>query len=94
MPVYEYVCTSCGRTTEVMHGIHADGPSRCDECGGGMRKLLSAPAIVFKGSGWAKKDARGAGSGGSRSSGASKRSSTDEAPAAASTTSAASGHDD
>jgi putative FmdB family regulatory protein len=58
MPIYEYRCVACGREIEVIHGIHADGPSTCDVCGAPMRKLMSAPAIVFRGGGWAKKDAR------------------------------------
>ncbi|MGO9179106.1 MAG: FmdB family zinc ribbon protein [Candidatus Limnocylindrales bacterium] len=58
MPLYDYACTQCGRTVEVSHGVHAAGPSVCEVCGGAMRKLLSRPAIVFKGSGWAKKDAQ------------------------------------
>lgn len=40
-----------------MHGIHDGGPEACEACGGTMRKVLSPPAIHFKGSGWAKKDA-------------------------------------
>lgn len=43
-----------------MHGIHDRGPETCAECGGTMRKALSPPAIHFKGSGWAKKDAASA----------------------------------
>jgi putative FmdB family regulatory protein len=58
MPIYEYACKACGHRVEVLHGIHASGPATCDVCGGPMTKLVSAPAIVFKGSGWAKKDAR------------------------------------
>jgi putative FmdB family regulatory protein len=58
MPIYEYVCSSCGRRVDVMHGIHGQGPTTCEACGGAMKKALSAPAIHFKGSGWAKKDAR------------------------------------
>lgn len=58
MPIYEYGCKTCGHRIEVLHGIHATGPTTCDVCGGPMTKLMSAPAIVFKGSGWAKKDAR------------------------------------
>src|SRR4051794_40103274 len=58
MPLYDYQCQSCGHVAEVMHGVNASGPQNCERCGGQMRKLLSAPAIVFKGSGWAKKDAR------------------------------------
>ena len=58
MPTYDYGCTICGREVEVMHGVHGPGPASCEHCGGPMRKLLSAPTIHFKGSGWAKKDAR------------------------------------
>ncbi|MEX1295462.1 MAG: FmdB family zinc ribbon protein [Candidatus Limnocylindrales bacterium] len=57
MPLYDYRCTACGREVEVMHGINDAGPETCAHCGGAMRKALSPPAIHFKGSGWAKKDA-------------------------------------
>ena len=60
MPLYDYRCTECGREVEVMHGIHGSGPDTCESCGGAMRKALSTPAIHFKGSGWAKKDAAAA----------------------------------
>jgi putative FmdB family regulatory protein len=60
MPIYDYVCQSCGLSTEVIHGVHDAGPSACERCAGPMRKALSTPAIVFRGSGWAKKDARSA----------------------------------
>lgn len=55
MPLYDYICDN-GHITEVMHGVNDSGPAKCDRCGSDMRKLLSTPAIVFKGSGWAKKD--------------------------------------
>ena len=60
MPVYDYACGACGRIVEVIHGIHADGPRFCPSCGvkGRMRKAVTAPAVVYKGSGWAKKDRR------------------------------------
>lgn len=58
MPIYEYACQTCLRVTEVIHGRTAPGPDRCDACGGPLVKLMSAPAVHFKGSGWAKKDAR------------------------------------
>jgi putative FmdB family regulatory protein len=58
MPIYEYVCSACGRRIDVIHGVYAAGPTACEVCGGAMRKALTAPAIHFKGSGWAKKDAR------------------------------------
>jgi putative FmdB family regulatory protein len=55
MPLYDYICEN-GHIVEVMHGVHDSGPAKCERCGAEMRKLLSTPAIVFKGSGWAKKD--------------------------------------
>ena len=59
MPIYDYACTVCGRVVEVVHGVNGQGPQACETCGGAMKKLLSSPAVHFKGSGWAKKD-RGA----------------------------------
>ena len=58
MPVYDYSCTACGVTTEVVHGIHDGGPRFCPACGaaGTMKKDFTSPAVHFKGSGWAKKD--------------------------------------
>jgi putative FmdB family regulatory protein len=76
MPLYDYVCTVCGTRAEVMHGVNEAGPTVCSVCGGSMRKALSPPAIVFKGSGWAKKDARAKPSG---SSSASDKSDTSKA---------------
>jgi len=60
VPIYDYVCTACGTRVEVMHGVNESGPTLCNGCGGPMRKALSPPAIVFKGSGWAKKERAGA----------------------------------
>ena len=60
MPLYDYDCANCGRRFEVIHGVHADGPTACPLCGGGpVRKAITAAAVHFKGSGWAKKE-RGA----------------------------------
>lgn len=75
MPFYDYACRSCGHMVEVMHGVNETGPVRCERCGGEMRKLLSSPAIHFKGSGWAKKDARSA----ARTSGAAKSATDNDA---------------
>lgn len=76
MPIYDYVCQSCGTRTEVIHGVHQAGPEICERCGGRLRRAVSVPAIHFKGSGWAKMDAR---------SGTSKGQ-TDDKPAADTTT--------
>lgn len=63
MPIYDYQCDGCGHRIEVFHGVNEGGPATCDACGshGTMRKRFAPPSIVFKGSGWAKKD-RGSGS--------------------------------
>ncbi|MEP6638562.1 MAG: zinc ribbon domain-containing protein [Chloroflexota bacterium] len=59
MPAYDYVCAACGRRFEVAHGVHAEGPTSCPLCGKGpVRKAISAPAVHYKGSGWAKKERR------------------------------------
>ena len=59
MPLYDYDCGACGRRFEAIHGVHADGPAICPLCGGGpVRKAIAAPAVHFKGSGWAKKERR------------------------------------
>jgi putative FmdB family regulatory protein len=66
VPLYDYDCAACGRRIEVVHGVHAPGPTRCPNCGGGpLRKAISAPAVHFKGSGWAKKERRAAAPAGS-----------------------------
>jgi len=56
MPLYEYECTKCGERLEILQKISDPPYSRCPKCGGQMRKLLSAPAIQFKGSGFYKTD--------------------------------------
>jgi putative FmdB family regulatory protein len=61
VPLYDYDCGACGRRFEVVHGVHADGPAACPLCGGGpVKKAFAAPAVHFKGSGWAKKERRAA----------------------------------
>lgn len=58
MPIYDYSCRACGHVTEVIHGINEESPRFCPACGaeGTLKKAFAAPAVVFKGSGWAKKD--------------------------------------
>jgi putative FmdB family regulatory protein len=60
MPTYDYACANCGHVIEVVHGVHDTGPTVCPQCGGLLRKRMTLPAIHFRGSGWAKKDARDA----------------------------------
>jgi putative FmdB family regulatory protein len=63
MPVYDYTCAACGRRFEVHHGVHADGPTACPLCGKGpVRKAITAAAVHYRGSGWAKKERHAAAS--------------------------------
>ncbi len=68
MPFYDYRCRKCGETFEVMQKF-SDAPLTAHEgCGGELEKLLSAPALQFKGSGWYITDyARGNSSGNGKS---------------------------
>jgi putative FmdB family regulatory protein len=52
MPIYEFKCRKCGAHLEVFQKVSDKPPVRCRKCGGRLEKLLSAPAIQFKGSGW------------------------------------------
>jgi len=52
MPLYEYECTQCGHAFEVVQKAHGQPLKKCPKCSGPIRKLVSAPAIHFKGSGW------------------------------------------
>ncbi len=65
MPLYEYECESCGARFEVIQKFSDHSVETCRTCGGKVRRLLSAPAIQFKGTGWyitdyARKGADGA----------------------------------
>ena len=72
MPLYEYECYACGHRFEVIQKF-SDAPlETCEKCGGAVRKLLSSPAIQFKGSGWYITDYARAG----KSDGGSSSSST------------------
>lgn len=52
MPIYEYVCHSCGHEFEQIQGWSEGAPS-CTACGSEqVGRRLSSPAIHFKGSGW------------------------------------------
>ncbi len=52
MPLYEYQCESCGARFEVIQRFTDPVVGTCKKCGGTVRRLLSAPAIQFKGTGW------------------------------------------
>jgi putative FmdB family regulatory protein len=52
MPLYEYQCDQCDHRFEVIQKFSDAPVETCPKCGGPVKKLLSSPAIQFKGSGW------------------------------------------
>jgi putative FmdB family regulatory protein len=52
MPIYEYECEDCGHRMEVKQNISDPPLSKCQECSGRIKKLITPPTIIFKGSGW------------------------------------------
>lgn len=53
LPTYEYHCPKCKATYELRQGFDAETTQKCEECGKGIAKrVLHAPPVVFKGSGW------------------------------------------
>ncbi len=76
MPLVEYRCTDCERTIEVIQKFSDPDLQSCETCGGSLERLLSAPAIHFKGSGWYVNDYARKGANGNGSSKSSSESST------------------
>ena len=72
MPLYEYECTKCGERLEALQKVGDPPLTTCPQCGGELKKRLSAPAFQFKGSGWYVTDYAGKG----------RESKKDEAPKA------------
>lgn len=52
MPLYEYQCEGCGKRFELIQRFSDQPLTTHDVCGGTVHRLLSAPALQFKGSGW------------------------------------------
>lgn len=77
MPLYEYECQADGSRFEVIQKFSDPPLTTCPKCGGEVRKLVSSPAIQFKGSGWYITDyaRKGSTNSGSSSSGNGKDSS-------------------
>jgi putative FmdB family regulatory protein len=66
MPIYEYRCTKCGHRFEAIQKVSDSPLTKCEKCKGKVERLISSPAIQFKGSGWyitdyARKGSSGAG---------------------------------
>lgn len=52
MPLYEYECKQCQRHTEKIQKFSNPEITVCPHCGGELERVVSAPAIAFKGGGW------------------------------------------
>ena len=64
MPIYTYTCVDCNDVIEKRQSF-SDAPlTTCEQCGGGLRKVLHPVGIVFKGSGWYITDSRSTSSNG------------------------------
>jgi len=100
VPLYEYRCKSCGHQFEKIQSFSAPEEKECPVCQGPVERLLSAPAVQFKGSGWYATDyasksgksmkASAEGNGKAESSGSGDKSEKPSAPASSGSTSNAS----
>ena len=70
MPIYEYECLTCGTTFEKRQSFSEPAKADCPNGHSETRRLLSTPAIVFKGSGFYVNDSRN----GSNGNGKAKKS--------------------
>jgi putative FmdB family regulatory protein len=52
MPLYDYRCHKCGETFEVRQKFSDEVLKIHEACGGELERLISAPALQFKGTGW------------------------------------------
>ena len=81
MPLYEYHCSKCDKTFEVIQKFSDSPLTEHEDCGGAVARLLSAPAFQLKGTGWYVTDY---GKGGAKSSDAKPGESAEEAKSAGS----------
>jgi len=57
MPIYEYVCKSCGHELDALQKMSDDPLSDCPDCGeAALKRKISAPRFRLKGSGWYETD--------------------------------------
>jgi putative FmdB family regulatory protein len=52
VPLYEYQCKKCGNRLEKIQRFNAAPLTECPKCGGLLERVLTAPAVQFKGGGW------------------------------------------
>lgn len=52
MPLYEYQCKKCKHKFEKIQKFSDPPVRKCPECGGPVEKVMHAPNVQFKGTGW------------------------------------------
>jgi putative FmdB family regulatory protein len=98
MPLYEYECTACHERTEKIQKFSDPEITICPHCSGHLERVLSAPAVSFKGGGWyadgygnakpkSSSESKSSSSDSGKSSSGSESASATSAPAAPATTS-------
>lgn len=81
MPLYEYRCQDCALHFERIERVSPPKDGQCPECGGVTHRMIGAPALQFKGSGWYVNDyGRGNGSTAPEAAATSSESGTPTAP--------------
>jgi putative FmdB family regulatory protein len=88
MPLYEYECTECHERTEKIQKFSDPEITVCPHCSGHLERVLSAPAVTFKGGGWY---ADGYGNSKSKATESKSEAKTSSAPSTSSTSSSDSG---
>jgi putative FmdB family regulatory protein len=77
MPIYEYECLTCGTIFEKRQSFSEPAKADCPKGHPETRRLISSPAIVFKGSGFYVNDSRNGGNGKHKKSESSSESKTE-----------------
>jgi putative FmdB family regulatory protein len=54
MPIYEYECDKCKKRFEYTQSMSEAKKTVCEECGGGLERVISPSGFVLKGGGWYK----------------------------------------
>jgi putative FmdB family regulatory protein len=52
VPIYEYLCQGCAYKFELKQSMKDEPATTCERCGKTVNRIISSPAIMFKGSGW------------------------------------------
>ncbi len=82
MPIYEYECLQCGSIEEALQKVSDKPLTRCRQCSGKLRKMISNTTFHLKGSGWYVTDYAQKNSSPSKSTDSGKQAKTSDSPPA------------